>query len=254
MELEGFGFDKIKKTDLLIKNNKGEYFGRFSKRITFPIHNFSNDIVGFGARTIQNSKIKYINSQESLVFKKSQLLYGLKENLENIRSEKEIFLVEGYMDVIKMYSSGIKNAVSTLGTTLSEMQLKKMWNYSDIPYVCFDGDDAGQNATKKIAEKVLKFLVPGKSLRFILIPENLDPDSFLRNKKKDDFLALKNKAKDLSVIIWEGIVNSVKNNTPESIALIDNKINDIVKKIDDVKVSKEYFRFLKSQKEKFYLE
>ena len=251
LELEGFGFDKIEKTDLLIKNNNGEYFGRFSKRITFPIHNFSNDIVGFGARTIQNSKIKYINSQESLVFKKSQLLYGLKENLENIRSEKEIFLVEGYMDVIKMYSSGIKNAVSTLGTTLSEMQLKKMWNYSDIPYVCFDGDDAGQNATKKIAEKVLKFLVPGKSLRFILIPENLDPDSFLRNNKKDDFLALKNKAKDLSIIIWEGIANSVKNNTPESIALIDNKINDIVKKIDDVKVAKEYFRFLKSQKESF---
>ena len=150
-----------------------------------------------------------------------------------------------------MYSSGIKNAVSTLGTTLSETQLKKMWNYSDIPYVCFDGDDAGQNATKKIAEKVLKFLVPGKSLRFILIPENLDPDSFLRNNKKDDFLALKNKAKDLSIIIWEGIANSVKNNTPESIALIDNKINDIVKKIHDVKVAKEYFRFLKSQKESF---
>ena len=251
LELEGFDFDEIKKTDLLIKNKKGEFFGRFSNRVTFPIYNFSNDIVGFGARAIQNSKIKYINSQESLVFKKGQLLYGLKQNLEHIRSEKELFLVEGYMDVIKMYSSGIKNAVSTLGTTLSEMQLKKMWNYSDIPYVCFDGDDAGQNATKKIAEKVLKFLVPGKSLRFILIPENLDPDSFLRNKNKDDFLALKNKAKDLSVIIWEGIVNSVKNNTPESIALIDNKINDIVKQIDDVKVSREYFRFLKSQKESF---
>ena len=64
LELEGFGFDEVKKTDLLIKNSKGEYFGRFSKRITFPIHNFSNDIVGFGARTIQNSKIKYINSQK----------------------------------------------------------------------------------------------------------------------------------------------------------------------------------------------
>ena len=250
LELEGFSFDQIKKTDLLIKNNKGEYFGRFNNRITFPVHSFSNDIVGFGARTIHNSKIKYINSQESVVFKKSQLLFGLKENLENIRLEKEIFLVEGYMDVIKLYCSGIKNAVSTLGTTLSEIQLKKMWSFSDIPYICFDGDDAGQSASKKIAEKVLKFLLPGKSLKFILIPENLDPDSFLQNKKKDDFLALKKKAKDLSVIIWEGIENSI-NNTPESIALIDNKINDIVKKIDDVNVSKEYFRFLKSQKESF---
>ncbi len=251
LELEGLSFDEIKKTDLLIKNNKGEFFGRFSNRITFPIYNFSNDIVGFGARTIQDSKIKYINSQESLVFKKSQLLYGLKENSEHIRSEKEIFLVEGYMDVIKLYCSGIKNAVSTLGTTLSEMQLKKMWNFSDIPYVCFDGDNAGQIASKKIAEKVLKFLLPGKSLKFVLIPGNLDPDSFLQNKKKDDFLALKNKAKDLSIIIWEGIENSIKSDTPESIALIDNKINEIVKKIDDAKVSKEYFRFLKSQKESF---
>ena len=251
LELEGFNFDEIKKTDLLIKNNKGEFFGRFSNRITFPIYNFSNNIVGFGARTIQDSKIKYINSQESIVFKKSQLLYGLKENLEYIRLEKEIFLVEGYMDVIKLYCSGIKNAVSTLGTTLSEIQLKKMWNFSDIPYICFDGDDAGRGASNKIAEKVLKFLLPGKSLKFILIPDNLDPDSFLQNKNKDDFLALKSKAKDLSMIIWEVIENSLKNDTPESIALIDNKINEIVKKIDDVKVSKEYFRFLKSQKESF---
>ena len=251
LESEGFSFDEIKKTDLLIKNNKGEFFGRFSNRITFPIYNFSNDIVGFGARTIQDAKIKYINSQESLVFKKSQLLYGLKENVAHIRSEKEIFLVEGYMDVIKLYCSGIKNAVSTLGTTLSEMQLKKMWNFSDTPYVCFDGDDAGQSASKKIAEKVMKFLLPGKSLKFVLIPENLDPDSFLHNKNKDDFLDLKKKAKDLSMIIWENIENSINNDTPESIALIDNKINDIVKKIDDVKVSKEYLRFLKSQKENF---
>ena len=251
LELEGFDFDEIKKTDLLIKNKKGEFFGRFSNRVTFPIYNFSNDIVGFGARAIQNSKIKYINSQESLVFKKGQLLYGLKQNLEHIRSEKELFLVEGYMDVIKLYCSGIKNAVSTLGTTLSEMQLKKMWNFSDIPFVCFDGDDAGQSASKKIAEKVLKFLLPGKSLKFILIPGNLDPDSFLQNKTKEDFLLLKKEAKDLSMIIWESIENSIINTTPESIALIDNKINEIVKKIDDVKVSKEYFRFLKSQKENF---
>ena len=251
LELEGFSFDEIKKTDLLIKNAKGEFFGRFSNRITFPIYNFSNDIVGFGARTIQDSKIKYINSQESSVFKKSQLLYGLKENLEHIRSEKEIFLVEGYMDVIKLYCSGIKNVVSTLGTSLSEMQLKKMWNFSDTPYICFDGDDAGQIASKKIAEKVLKFLLPGKSLKFILIPEKLDPDSFLQNKQKDDFLVLKKKAKDLSMIIWNSIENTITSDTPESIALIDNKINDIVKKIDDVKVSKEYFRFLKSQKESF---
>ncbi len=248
---KGFSLDQIKKTDLLIKNKQNEFFGRFSNRITFPIYDFNNNIVGFGGRSINKSKIKYINSQENVVFKKSQILYGLHQNLEHVRNKKEVYLVEGYMDVIKLYCSDIKNVVSSLGTTLSETQLQKMWNFTDIPFVCFDGDQAGINASKIISEKVLKFLVPGKSLKFIQIPDNNDPDSYMQENKKDDFLGLKTKSKDLSEMIWDNIKDSIKIDTPEFLAVLDEKINNIVSKIQNPKISKEYLRFLRSKKDSF---
>ncbi len=251
LQEKGFDTEKIKKTDLLIKNKSNEYFGRFRNRITFPIFDFSNKLVGFGGRTIGVSKIKYINSQESVVFKKSQILFGLSQNVDYIRKEKEIFLVEGYMDVIRLFSFGIKNAVSSLGTTLSELQLRKLWNFSSLPYICFDGDEAGINASKKVALKVLKFLKPGKSLKFITIPGQADPDSFLEGKKKSDFTDLKNQSLDLSTVIWEIIKESITTDTPEFLASIDQKITSIIKSIDDSKVSAEYFRFLKAKKDGF---
>ena len=248
---KGFEFEQIKKTDLLIKNKNNEYFGRFNNRITFPIYNFFNDLVGFGGRTINQSKIKYINSHENLLFKKSQILFGLHQNSDHIRQSREIILVEGYMDVIKLYCSDIKNAVSSLGTSLSEIQLKKMWNYSDVPLICFDGDKAGDNAAEKIGLKILQFLIPGKSLRFINFPDGNDPDSFMDNKSKEDFLKLKSNSKDLSVLIWEIIEKSIESDTPEFLASIDMKIKQIVDKINDVNISKEYFKFLKSKKDNY---
>jgi DNA primase len=248
---KGFEFEQIKKTDLLIKNKNNEYFGRFNNRITFPIYNFFNDLVGFGGRTINQSKIKYINSHENLLFKKSQILFGLHQNSDHIRQSREIILVEGYMDVIKLYCSDIKNAVSSLGTSLSEIQLKKMWNYSDVPLICFDGDKAGDNAAEKIGLKILQFLIPGKSLRFINFPDGNDPDSFMDNKSKEDFLKLKSNSKDLSVLVWETIEKSIESDTPEFLASIDMKIKQIVDKINDVNISKEYFKFLKSKKDNY---
>ena len=248
---KGFNVDQIKKTDLLIKNNKNEFFGRFSNRVTFPIYNFSNKIVGFGGRTFKNSKIKYINSHDNLIFKKSQILYGLFQNYENIRSDKYIYLVEGYMDVIKLHSAGIKNAVSPLGTTVSEIQLKKLWNFSDVPHICFDGDGAGVESAKKIAIKMLKYLIPGKSLKFIKIPDEMDPDSFMQKKSKEEFLKLRDNSKDLSSIIWQLVQESVELETPEFLAAMDQKIKNLVSKIENPEVSKEYFKFLKSKKDSF---
>ena len=248
---KGVNVDQIKKTDLLIKNNKNEFFGRFSNRVTFPLYNFSNKIVGFGGRTFKNSKIKYINSHDNLIFKKSQILYGLFQNYENIRSDKYIYLVEGYMDVIKLHSAGIKNAVSPLGTTVSEIQLKKLWNFSDVPHICFDGDGAGVESAKKIAIKMLKYLIPGKSLKFIKIPDEMDPDSFMQKKSKEEFLKLRDNSKDLSSIIWQLVQESVELETPEFLAAMDQKIKNLVSKIENPEVSKEYFKFLKSKKDSF---
>lgn len=248
---KGYELDQIKQTDFLIQNKKNEFFGRFSKRITFPIFNFSNLLVGFGGRDFGNSKIKYINSQENLIFKKSQILFGLNENIETIRNTNEIILVEGYMDVIKLYNSGLRNSVSSMGTSLSEVQINKMWNYSDVPVICFDGDQAGFNASKKIALKLLKFLTPGKSVKFIRLPNGEDPDSFIEKYSVQDFINLKKESSDLSKFTWEIILSSITSDTPEFLATFDQRIGDIIKKIENSKVSSEYFKFLKSKKDNF---
>ena len=184
----GFSSDEIKNSDLLIKNQRNEYFGRFKDRIIFPIHSFNEKIVGFGARSLSSdAKIKYINSRESEIFKKSNILYGLKQNIDFIRKNKEVILVEGYMDVISLYENDIKSAVSSLGTTLSKNQILKIWNLCNIPFLCFDGDIAGKTSSQNIALKMLEFLVPGKSIKFINLPKGEDPDSFFIEPFKRSF-------------------------------------------------------------------
>ena len=249
LDQKGFGLEEIKKTDLLIRNSQNQYFGRFKNRLIFPIFNFSEKIVGFGGREINgNSKIKYINSQESEIFKKSEILFGLKQNQESIRKNKIIILVEGYMDVISLAENDINLAVASMGTSLSKTQILKMWNLSNIPYICFDGDEAGRNSSKIIATKILEFLVPGKSFKFIRLPENYDPDSFLKKWNKKAFQDLMNKSYDLSDLIWQIILESIGKTTPEFIALLDEKIRFYSSKISNKKVSDEYYRFLIKKK------
>ena len=249
LDEKGFGLEEIKKTDLLIRNSQNQYFGRFKNRLIFPIFNFSEKIVGFGGREINgNSKIKYINSQDSEIFKKSEILFGLKQNQESIRKNKIIILVEGYMDVISLAENDINLAVASMGTSLSKTQILKMWNLCNIPYICFDGDEAGRNSSKIIATKILEFLVPGKSFKFIRLPENYDPDSFLKKWNKKAFDDLMNKSYDLSDLIWQIILESIGKTTPEFIALLDEKIRFYSSKISNKKVSDEYYRFLIKKK------
>ncbi len=252
LQEKGYDLDEIKKTDLMIKNNENKYFGRFRNRLIFPIFNFSEKVVGFGGRDINNnSKIKYINSQESEIFKKSEILFGLKQNNESIRQNKTIILVEGYMDVISMAENDVKFAVASLGTTLSKTQILKMWNYSNVPYICFDGDEAGRESSKRIAVKILEFLVPGKSFKFIKLPENYDPDSFFKKWNKKYFDELVNKSYYLSDLIWQIILESVEKPTPEFIALLDEKIKYYSSKILNKTVSEEYYRFFIKKKNDF---
>tara|TARA_B100000686_G_C16775020_1_gene967844 strand:+ start:597 stop:2351 length:1755 start_codon:yes stop_codon:yes gene_type:complete len=251
---KGFSLEEIEESGLLIKNKKNDFFGRFRNRIIFPIYSFGNKIVGFGGRCIRGSKVKYINSQENPIFKKSEILFGLCQNIENIRKSREIFLVEGYLDVISLFKNNIKSAVSPLGTTLSKSQISKMWSLSDTPYICFDGDEAGTNSAKKISIKVLEYLNPGKSIKFLNLPMGYDPDSFVMENGEKEFYSLKKKSKDLSEIIWEIILDSIEDHTPEFFAFMDEKIKFFSSKIRDKKVSSEYYKFLKSKKEKFIWE
>ena len=155
----GISLEDLKKTDLFINKEDNNFFGRFKGRITFPIFNYSNKIVAFGARSLGASKIKYINSQESSIFKKSEILFGLTQNYEVIKKNKELILVEGYMDVISMYQNNFKCALSSMGTSLSSNQINKLWNLVDVPFVCFDGDKLAKSHQKKLHLRFLNFFL-----------------------------------------------------------------------------------------------
>ena len=155
------------------------------------------------------------------------------------------------MDVISMAENDVKLAVASMGTTLSKTQILKMWNFSSIPYICFDGDEAGRKSSKIIATKILEFLIPGKSFKFIKLPENYDPDSFFKKWDKRHFEELIKKSYDLSDLIWQVILESIEKPTPEFIALIDEKIKYYSSRISNKTVSEEYYRFFMKKKSDF---
>ncbi len=247
----GISLEDLKKTDLFIHKEDKNFFGRFKGRITFPIFNYSNKIVAFGARSLGTSKIKYINSQESSIFKKSEILFGLTQNHEVIKKNKELILVEGYMDVISMYQNNFRCALSSMGTSLSSNQIYKLWNLVDVPFICFDGDKAGQESSKKIALKILEFLSPGKSFKFIVLPSEYDPDSFFNKNDFQKFKSLKDNSINLADFLWKIIIESFNDFSPEFIAKIDETIRFYSNKIKNKSVSSEYFRFLMNKKNKF---
>ena len=250
----GISLEELKKTDLFIKKEDNNFFGRFKGRITFPIFNYANKIVAFGARSLGASKIKYINSQESSIFKKSEILFGLTQNYEVIKKNKELILVEGYMDVISMYKNNFKCALSSMGTSLSSNQINKLWNLVDVPFICFDGDTAGQESTKKIALKTLEFLSPGKSFKFIILPSEYDPDSFFNKNNFQQFNFLKASAISLADFLWQIIIESFNDFSPEFIAKIDETIKSYSNKIKNRSVSTEYYKFLMNKKKQFLWE
>ncbi len=250
----GISLEDLKKTDLFINKGDNNFFGRFKGRITFPIFNYSNKIVAFGARSLGVSKIKYINSQESSIFKKSEILFGLTQNHEVIKKNQELILVEGYMDVISMYQNNFKCALSPMGTSLSSNQIYKLWNLVDVPFICFDGDKAGQESSKKIALKILEFLSPGKSFKFIILPSEYDPDSFFNKNDYQNFKSLKDNSVSFADFLWNIIIESFNDFSPEFIAKIDETIRSYSNKIKNKSVSTEYFKFLMSKKNKFLWE
>lgn len=179
---KGYNKEEILKTGLII-NNKNKNYDRFRNRVIFPIFDIKKRIIGFGGRVLDDSLPKYLNSPESIVFSKGYNLYGINIAKEAVR-DKSFFLVEGYMDVIKMHTYGYNTAIAALGTSLTENQIKLMKRYSKNYYVAFDSDEAGQKAALK-SMNMLK--TQNLSAKVIIIPDAKDPDEFLNKYGKPKF-------------------------------------------------------------------
>ncbi|MGB4588152.1 MAG: DNA primase [Clostridiaceae bacterium] len=179
--------DQIVISGLATKSEKGKVYDRFRNRIIFPVFDLRGRVIGFGARVMDDSKPKYLNSPETPIFHKGTNLYGLNFALKNSK-EKDLIIVEGYMDCISLSQSGIKNVVASLGTALTKEQAKLLKRYSQEVFISYDADNAGQIATQRGLD-ILRS--EGINVKVIIIPRGKDPDDFIRAEGKDKFLELK---------------------------------------------------------------
>lgn len=174
---------------LVSRNDQGAVYDRFRGRIVFPIRDTRGRVIGFGGRLLgEGQGPKYLNSPETPIFHKSEELYGLFEARKSVRGLSRFIVVEGYMDVIALAQSGVRNAVATLGTASGEVHYRKLYRYADEVVCCFDGDQAGRRAAWRALENALATLSEGRRLKFMFLPEGEDPDTLVRNQGADDFI------------------------------------------------------------------
>ena len=249
-------FDELKKSfnkeDLLetglfyLDEKKKTFVERFRGRLIFPINNISGQPIALGGRIIEKKDYlaKYINSPETPFFKKGSNLYNLDLARKLSNKLNNIYLVEGYMDVVGLSKNGIENAVANLGTALTEKQIFTLNQFFDDIIICFDGDESGYKAALRAAENSIKDLKPEKQISFLFLPDKEDPDSFVNKNGKDFFI---NFSKENKISIHQFIFNHHRKNTennPSSMAIFDKKLKSIANSIKDNYIKKyvtEYF-------------
>ena len=165
----------------------GKRYDRFRDRIMFPIINVRGQVIGFGGRVLDKGEPKYLNSPETPLFEKGRELYGLFQAQKAIRAEKMALVVEGYMDVVALAQLGVEYAVATLGTATTPFHIQKLLRLTEQVVFCFDGDSAGRRAAWRALENALPHLQDGKQLRFLFLPTEHDPDSYIREHGKEAF-------------------------------------------------------------------
>lgn len=187
--LAGLGYTdaEMLEVGLVSKSEKGKIYDRFRSRVIFPIMNTSGKVIGFGGRAIGDAMPKYLNSQESSVFKKKYNLYGLNVTRQYIQKENRAILVEGYMDVISLYQAGVRNVSASLGTALTENQANMLRRYTKNVVLSYDADEAGQNATARGMD-ILKDA--GCDVGVVIVSDGKDPDEFIKKRGKEAYLDL----------------------------------------------------------------
>src|SRR3954463_14499544 len=221
----------LSEAGLVISGEDGRRYDRFRDRIMFPIHNQRGSIIGFGGRVIDEGEPKYLNSPETPLFEKGRELYGLFQARGAIRDVQRVLVVEGYMDVVALSQYGVGYAVATLGNATTPWQIQKLFRQADNVIYCFDGDAAGRRAAWRALENSLSQLQDGKQVRFLFLPAEHDPDSFVRTNGKEAFETLLATAPPLSEILVRELVARVDMRTIEGRAKLLQEAKPLVKQI-----------------------
>jgi len=242
-----FKIEDLLETGLFYLDEKKKiYVERFRGRLIFPINNISGQPIALGGRIIEKSDYlaKYINSPETLFFKKGSNLYNLDLARKLSNKLDDIYLVEGYMDVVGLSKNGVENAVANLGTSLTDKQILTLNQFFDDIIICFDGDESGYKAALRAAENSIKELKPEKNISFLFLPDKEDPDSFVNKNGKNYFIDYSNQNKiSIHQFIFSHYKKQTENN-PSSMAIFEKKLRSIANTIRDEYIKKyvlEYF-------------
>ena len=202
---------------LLNQSSAGESYDNFRDRLIFPIISTRKQVIGFGARVLDNSLPKYINSKESEIFHKSQVFYGLNESARYLRQKSQALLVEGYTDFLALWQAGFKNVVATLGTALTPYHARILKRYVDRVILVFDGDLAGLKASERSLPLLLN---EGLKVQFLSLPIEQDPDDFIQTSGQKAFASRIQSAKDLFFYVLKKKQEEVKHQGLDLFALI----------------------------------
>ena len=217
-------------------------FDRFRDRVMFPITDARGRVIAFGGRALEKDvPAKYLNSPETPLFHKGDNLYNLASARQAAHNGAQLIVVEGYVDVIAMVTSGFAGAVAPLGTALTENQLALLWKMADEPILCFDGDRAGQKAAYRAADIALPHLKPDKSLRFALLPEGQDPDDLARSGGRGAIEEVISATRPLADVLWSREIEGGSFATPERRAGLEARIGELANSISD-EVVRRYYR------------
>jgi DNA primase len=222
-------------------------YDRFRDRIMFPITDRRGRVIAFGGRALGDIKPKYLNSPDTPLFHKGQVLYNLALAREAARETGQLIVAEGYMDVIAVAQAGFGHAVAPLGTALTEEQLELLWKLVPEPILCFDGDGAGLRAAARAAERCLPLLKPGLSLRFALLPSGEDPDSLVKSQGKGAMQDVLAAAAPLAEVLWRQEFGRGPLDTPERRAALQQNLAEIGRRIIDETVRNHYRQWFRDR-------
>ncbi len=234
---DGYRPEFLEETGLTVKNDSGKVYDRFRGRVMFPIHNFTGRIIGFGGRTLKTDKNvpKYVNSPESDIYHKSNVLYGLFQAKKAIRDLGNCYLVEGYADVLSVQQAGVENVVASSGTSLTTEQIRLIGRFTKNVTILFDGDAAGIKASLRGLDMILE---EGLDVKVVLFPDGHDPDSYIQKLGSAAFKThIELKQQDFIFYKTQILLKEAANDPIKKAGVIREIIESIAKIPDAIKSS-----------------
>ena len=238
--LKKYSEEEINTTGLYFKNDKtGKFVDRFNSRIIFPVNNITGDTIAFGGRIIRDSKLaKYINSPETEFYKKGNVIFNLDKAKDTRSETDDVLIVEGYMDVVSVYASGLKNVIANSGTALTERQINLIWKFFSNPIICLDGDESGQKAAERIAERLFPLINENNKIYFSIMPDGQDPDDFVKENGKEIFTKFLEKKEIIQNFLWNYYLKKINENNPFEISKFEKDIKKLAYSIKDETLKK----------------